>query len=401
MQDEQQLSIISRLRNRIGFTAAMLVVVSRVLVFEYVLGFGIWYALADGLKDLSGTPIGADFINVYAAGLMVWRGQAALVYDWPAHRQVEQAAAHYASPYFGWHYPPLFLFVAGLVALLPYLWALALYMVAGFAGYWMVVRHIALRSKESFWALLAFPGIFINIGNGQNGFITTALFGGGLLVLEKNPWLAGALFGLLSYKPQFFVVIPFILLIGGYGRACIASVISATACMGVSWAVFGSVTWQAFFASTKLTQHIVLEQGTTGWEKIQSVFSVVRMAGGGITAAYVAQGIVAVAALACAAFVWQQKTTLANRAGVLCGAMLLTTPYLMDYDLVVLAVPLAWLAQQGLDKGFRRYEKLLLSLLWLWPLLARSVAKFGLPLTPLLLAAMMGLCVGRVRSEER
>ncbi|MDR3425079.1 MAG: glycosyltransferase family 87 protein [Alphaproteobacteria bacterium] len=400
MQDTQRLSILGILRRRMG-SADMLVAVSRILVVEYVLGLSIWYALANGLKDLSGTPIGADFIDVYAAGVMVWRGQAAAAYNWVVHSGVEQSVAGYASPYFGWHYPPPFLAVAALVATVPYLWALALYMAATFAGYWAVTRRIAPRTKEAFWALAAFPGVFANVGNGQNGFITTALFGAGLLALENSPWLAGALFGLLSYKPQFFVVIPFVLAIGGYGRAFVASLASALACAALSWAAFGTAVWQAFFKSTTLTRHIVLEQGATGWQKIQSVFSMTRLWGGGIEAAYAAQTVVAVCALASAAWIWRKPASFATRAAALCAAMLLTTPYLLDYDLVILAVPLAFLARQGSETGFRPYEKIILVALWLLPLLARSWGTVSLPITPPLLVALMGLCLARTRSHRQ
>jgi hypothetical protein len=53
----------------------------------------------------------------------------------------------------------------------------------------------------------AFPAVFVNIGHGQNGFLTAALLGSALLSLDRRPWLAGALIGLLAYKPQFGVLI--------------------------------------------------------------------------------------------------------------------------------------------------------------------------------------------------
>ncbi len=54
----------------------------------------------------------------------------------------------------------------------------------------------------------AFPAVFINIGHGQNGFLTAALLGGALHWLDRKPWLAGILIGMLAYKPQFGVLIP-------------------------------------------------------------------------------------------------------------------------------------------------------------------------------------------------
>src|SRR4029078_8451770 len=53
--------------------------------------------------------------------------------------------------------------------------------------------------------------------------------------------------------------------------------------------VFGLDIWNEFLASTRFTRTDVLEQGDTGWHKIQSVFSAVRMWGGGIPLAYAVQ----------------------------------------------------------------------------------------------------------------
>lgn len=58
--------------------------------------------------------------------------------------------------------------------------------------------------SQADWLLLAvaFPAVLINIRHGQNGFLTAALLGGALAVLERRPLLAGILFGLLAYKPR-------------------------------------------------------------------------------------------------------------------------------------------------------------------------------------------------------
>jgi alpha-1,2-mannosyltransferase len=376
-------------------TLPLIVVCCRVLVVVYILCFAFWYMTADGLKDRSGTPLGADFLNVYAAGILTDHGGPQIAYDWGTHRQTEKDIVGYAAPYFAWHYPPPFLAVAALLALAPYLWALALYLTAGFAAYFAVMRRIAPRARASVWAIAAFPGVITNISNGQNGFITASLFGAGLLALETEPWLGGIAFGLLAYKPQFFVVIPLMLAVGGYGRALLSTLITALASAALSYAAFGAVTWRAFFASTKMTQHYILEQGPTGWQKIQSVFSIARQWGAGIGSAYAWQVVVALFALAISGYLWRIKASLATRAAALCGAIALTTPYLLDYDLMILAIPIGFLARQGIETGFRPYEKTLLVLLWLLPLFARSAGTVHLTLTPPLLIALMLLCLSR------
>ncbi len=74
-----------------------------------------WVYNADGL----GIP--TDFINVWAAGRLVLDGVPAQAYDWDIQKQVEVAKLGQGFVgYFAWHYPPPFLFVASLLAQLPY-----------------------------------------------------------------------------------------------------------------------------------------------------------------------------------------------------------------------------------------------------------------------------------------
>src|SRR4029077_13184374 len=66
---------------------------------------------------------------------------------------------------------------------------------------------------------LAFPAVFINLGHGHNGFLTAALIGAALLVLDRRPIVAGILFGVMSYNPLFGVMIPLVLMVTGRWRA--------------------------------------------------------------------------------------------------------------------------------------------------------------------------------------
>ena len=62
------------------------------------------------------------------------------------------------------------------------------------------------------------------------------------------------------------------------------------------------------------------------------------------------------------------------KAAALACACLLTTPYVLDYDLVVLGVAIAFMTRHGLTHGFQDYEISILVAAWLVPLVARSVA---------------------------
>src|SRR5262245_18099355 len=96
-----------------------------ILLAAFVAATAIWIALADGLVDRTGQPIGTDFSNVWAAGRLALDGQPVGPYD--LARQYDAAKAIFDGrdvPLYGCHYPPIFLIVAAALALIPYGWAL-------------------------------------------------------------------------------------------------------------------------------------------------------------------------------------------------------------------------------------------------------------------------------------
>jgi glycosyl transferase family 87 len=298
-------------------------------------------------------------------------------------------------PFYGWHYPPFFFAVAVLVAALPYAWGLAIWLAASFAAYLAVMRAILPR-PETLLIASAFPAVFVNIGHGQNGFLTAALLGGALHQLDVRPWLAGMLIGALAYKPQFGVLIPLVLLAGGRWNTIAAAVATVAVLVAVSFVTLGGEVWHAFADSMNFTQTVVLEQGGTGWEKIQSAFSAVRMWGAGVQLAYAVQITLALMLAATLAWLWHGDAAFELKAAGLATASLLATPYVLDYDLVVLAIAIAFFTRHGLARGFRPFEISLLAAAWIVPLLSRGVAgATGVPLGLVVLLILYGFTLRR------
>jgi len=73
----------------------------------------------------------------------------------------------------------------------------------------------------------------------------------------------------------------------------------------------------------------------------------------------------------------------------------------LDYDLVVSAVAIAFFARHGLVRGFRDYEISFLTAAWLVPLLSRGIAgATGLPLGLMVLLAFYGIVLRRAALEH-
>ncbi|WP_423956496.1 glycosyltransferase family 87 protein [Bradyrhizobium sp.] len=348
-----------------------------------------WIAISDGLIDRNGKPIGTDFSNVYAAGELTWQGRAADAYQPALQHEAEKATfGGREVPFFGWHYPPFFFAVAVVVAALPYAWGLTLWLIASLAAYLAVIRAILPRA-ETLLTAAAFPAVFVNIGHGQNGFLTAALLGCALQLIDRRPWLAGVLIGLLAYKPQFGVMIPIALVAGGRWSSIAAAVATVAVLIAVSFVALGTGIWHAFADSMQFTQTVVLEQGGTGWEKIQSAFSAARNWGADIRTAYAIQIALGLVLAASVAWLWRSDSAFELKAAGLATASLLATPYVLDYDLVVLAIAIAFVARHGFIYGFRDYEISVLAAAWLTPLLTRAVAGItGIPLGLMVLLAL-------------
>jgi alpha-1,2-mannosyltransferase len=354
---------------------------SLILLGICIISVAGWVAVSNGLIDRNGKPVGTDFSNVYAAGMLTWQGRPAEAYV-PALQHAEEKAVFGGRevPFYGWHYPPFFFAVAVLVAAVPYAWGLSIWLAASLSAYLAAMRAILPR-PETLLIAAAFPAVFVNIGHGQNGFLTAALLGGSLHLLERRPWLAGVLIGCLAYKPQFGVLIPIAMLAGGRWSTIGAAIATVAALIALSFVMLGGGVWHAFADSMNFTQTVVLEQGGTGWEKIQSVFSAVRMWGAGVQTAYAVQFALALMLAASLAWLWHGDAAFELKASALATASLLATPYVLDYDLVVLAVAIVFFVRHGLSRGFRDCEISLLAAAWIVPLLSREVAGVsGIPL---------------------
>jgi hypothetical protein len=143
----------------------------------------------------------------------------------------------------------------------------------------------------------------------------------------------------------------------------------------------------------------VLQHHKEDYAKLLSIFSAVRMLGGGLAVAYAAQAAVAVAGLAALVAITRHRPGAGAEIAALVAAAMLCTPHLMDYDLACLAIPLAWVAGQAMRGGWLPGEKSWLTLLYLWPLAARALAlHVGIPLTPCLMLALLWLISRRVRA---
>ncbi len=355
------------------------------------------YILWPALSDQHGRPIGSDFDTFWAGATLALHGKAAAAYDPRSIKAAEMVGAQLRDGrWFVYLYPPMFQLLALPLGLLPYVVALGGFLAASLAALAACMRAILPRGWRLL-ALAAFPPVMLNLVTGQNGCATAACFGVAMLWLERRPALAGAALGLLAAKPHLALCVPVGLLAARRWRALFSCAAMAGGLALLSWAVLGTATWRAFLATAPVGHAMLLNPDI--WPKMASVFAAMRLLQGGEHLAWGVQAVAACAALACTVLVCRKRPGAgAEVAAITCAAML-CTPYVWDYDLLGLAVPLAWLASQAAAGGWRPWEKsgALATYVLLGCVRMLNVG-VGMPVAPALVAGLLWMAASRARA---
>jgi hypothetical protein len=347
-----------------------------------------------------GKPVAADFMTFWSAARMgVLSGPNAAYND--AARTALQHAAGALGPggHYAYWYPPPFLLLTLPLGLVGYIPAICAFLAGGYALLIATLRRI-LPSPWGVTALILSPVMMLNTVIGQNGAYTATCFGAAMLLLERTPAAAGACLGLLVVKPHLAVLIPIALAAARRWRAFVSCGATAVLLCALSWATLGTGVWQAFLTHSREAT-ATLENFAEDWPKIQSVFSAVRLLHGSIPLAYTLQALCAAAAAITVALIARRRPGAGPEIATLVTAALLTTPYVFDYDLTCLLVPMAYIGACATRGVWLPWEKILLLLLFVLPAGIRAVAmNYGVPIIPLALATLLAVCARRAKREN-
>jgi hypothetical protein len=282
-------------------------------------------------------PAVIDFLAYWAAARLALAGQIASVYDLGAH----QAAEEVIAKIHGWlpfAYPPPFLLLITPFGLPPFWVAFVLWL--GVTG----ILYSLVAGRHGAWPYtFSHPAFLTNVLIGQNGFVTSSIFVGGLRAIREKPFLGGAILGLMVIKPQLALLLPFAMLAGRQWKAIAGAMLSATLALLASWMVFGTTAYEGFFKILPFfTQAMAM--GRWRWNQMVSVFGFCRYFDIPQNLALAAHAIVALAAIALVCRAWWLD--LDERDATLASATLLVPPYLLTYDALLLIIPTVWLIER-------------------------------------------------------
>ena len=327
----------------------------RIFLAVSVLAVVVWTALSSHGIDLYGRPLGTDFKSFWAASQLALQGRPAAAYDPRLHGAAELAMFGGRSlGYAAFFYPPLFLLVCLPLALLPYFAALVVWirdrcsLVAGRPEAAGLARGrsgagLPRRAVEFGARAERFPHRRV-VRCWRAGVATAAGSGGDLLRLPGDQAAASA--------PAAGPVAAAARLENDrrsdrYGVGAVGAVARAVRHRGLDRLARGRPPCSGHVGAgagrSRQDAERVCRNPGAGRRRDGRL----RGASGGGGVCRCRAGLGAMPAGGC------DGDCHVDGLG-----SVLATPFVLDYDLCLLALPLAWLLRQGCRDGFQPWEKL-------------------------------------------
>jgi alpha-1,2-mannosyltransferase len=352
-----------------------------------------------GSIGLNLNALGTDWMVFYSGAQHVFTGQLGQLFDGEAFTaDLNTAFAGRLSeptPFRPWVYPPSYLLAMLPFGALPFLASYLTFQLATAAllalALWSGAEKPGARVVVLAAALIG-PAAAINAGMGQNALLMAALLVGGFRLVPMRPVVGGAVLGLLTMKPQFWLLVPVTLVAARQWKALLWSLIAASGLALASLAVFGFDAWSHW---------LDLAQGSYAdphgrWVELgrmwgDSVYACVVSAGLPAAIADVAQAAASLLAVALVYAAFRLRFPDDQRIAVVLASTILAAPHSSLADTVLLATAAALWAG-GAARAETSLAKWTLALaLWLAPLVNPPLVSPAGRLTPLLILGFVAM----------
>jgi alpha-1,2-mannosyltransferase len=348
--------------------------------------------------DHFGAAIGRDFLNSWMGGRSAFHGGPAPWFDFQAYnRALEQITGHPDFPDMYWSYPPHLVLFIWPLGLLPYLPAYAVWCALGLGLYLVASRSGGISGKSMLFLAVA-PGVAVNVFFGQNGFLTAALLIGGLANLDRRPILSGILFGILTIKPQFGLLLPVMLVLTGRWRVIAATIATTAVLVAATSLWFGPDIWTEYVRKVSPQQHWLLTKGGGLLvPMVSSAFVNARMIGLPLAVDWVVQAVTSAAALAMVVWTfWRRRDPVLSLA-LFVTATFLFSPWMLNYDMVVFGYVVALLHER--TRNTVADDRLAVAV-WVLPVAMLLFGAAHIPIAMMVLPAFAGRLIWRLSHGE-
>jgi hypothetical protein len=128
---------------------------------------------------------------------------------------------------------------------------------------------------------------------------------------------------------------------------------------------------------------------------LQTVYGFIRYLNGASLLAWLGQGLTAAGLALLVWLVWRSQVRYPLKAATLSAAALIATPYAFAYDMAAIAIPVAFLASDQIDRGLLKGEQTIM--LALFGASLGVIPTFGrMPIGPFVTLALLCLILRRV-----
>ena len=320
------------------------------------LGLALWVvALVNAATPTpylrSGQVRGTDFVQFYTLGRLAASGQIRQFDDFNAIRRTQLAAVPEATNVW---FPPVYGPQVPL-ALAPLGWlsynvALGLWVALSATFYFVLCRVVIVRAERvtrhrglALLAAATFPAFWQLVQHGQLTVVAVAAIVSAWLLLRGGREVAaGAVLGLLVYKPPLLAPVLVVLLLARawtvLGPAVVAG--AAEVLVTVFWVGFDGIRRYVLLMLHLPSMSSLL---FTKPEQAHGLKAFWMMLVPQPTVALVLYVLTALAVVVLAAAIWRTQSDPARRMSALVLAVALAAPYLFVYDLTILAPVWIWL----------------------------------------------------------
>lgn len=314
-----------------------------ICLFGIIIGasyyMNLWKMGPDGLSIVSHTTPYWDFNNLWTGGRLALEGHVDWLFDTEKYRVEMRNLLGSNLAAQEWSYPPNMLLIGAPLAMFPPFIAYLIWTLGSLLLLHIAIKPFKLPTVLHLIVLLS-PAVFINALLGQNGTFISALLIMGLYNAPTKPVLAGICIGLMTVKPQFGILLPFILIASQNWTAFISASVTAISMAVLTSLLFGFDVWDNFLSHTQPMMRGIMEaQYPQDYHtNAVPVFIFVRAMGAGLFAAYAVQAVVSVLAIITAIKLWHKSTSIDHiqRVALTCILVMLATPYAYTYDMVAL-----------------------------------------------------------------
>jgi Glycosyltransferase family 87 len=335
-----------------------------------------------GATDRLGKIKGTDFLQFYVIGSIAHEGRWQQLFDVPAVYAREQAVVPGSldTLYIPIQSPQMALVFAPLAAY-RYTVALALWLAVVLAIYaasclliWRDCTALHPHRYTVAAACVAFPGLYSEVLHGQVACFALAAVAVALVALRRRwRFAAGLALGALVFKPHWVIAAGAVFFFAREWRVVTGIIVAAAAQVAVTWLVLGASVMGAYWRMLRAVPGIADLLEPQPGDSLRGLFKVLVPFE---PAAWLLYGTAAVVTLVISARVWRSHAAIEIRLSAIVLAMILISPHVNAYDLILLApvffLLANWLVLSPADRRGRTLS------IWLCILMAAPIVR-GLP----------------------